>query len=114
MVSFMAKTTVINSDISGAASAKTVTFGWDGKSFEIDLTEKEKTELAKTLKRYLEAARPAPKGTNTTGPARSGRRAVGPAPAVVRAWARANKVKVPDRGRIPEAVMEKYLAANGK
>lgn len=38
--------------------------------------------------------------------------APGPSPAEVRAWARANGIAVPDRGRLPDAVRQACLAAH--
>ena len=52
----------ITDDISGAlirpGRGETVTFSLDGKSYEIDLTAKNATQLRKALRPYVEAGRP--------------------------------------------------------
>lgn len=54
----MARTVTVNvvSDLSSTGPAETVEFGFDGRIYEIDLTEDEKTELAGTLERYMAKA----------------------------------------------------------
>lgn len=47
--------------------------------------------------------------------AKSGKnKAKGPQPAEIRAWAIAQGMAIPDRGRIPQDVREAYIAAGGK
>lgn len=70
----------LTDDLTGAeipsGRGETVTFSVDGRSYEIDLTAKNASVLRKTLRPYVEAARPI-KGSRR-GPART--RSV-PAPA---------------------------------
>jgi hypothetical protein len=113
----MALQTVITSDLSGTGEAETVTFGLDGLSYEIDLTEKERADFEKAIKKYLEAARTVgrataaakakPKAAKATKAARSG-----PAPAEIRSWAQEHGFEVPARGRIPETVVQSYSDAH--
>jgi hypothetical protein len=105
---------IVESDLSGSANADTVEFGWGGKSYEIDLTDKEKADFEKSLKKYLEVARTgsrkaesAAKGARKVKPA-----STGPSPASIRVWAAENGIEVPARGRIPESVIAQYNEAN--
>ena len=101
----------LTDDLSGAdipaGRGETVTFSLDGRSFEIDLTAKNATALRKVLRPYIEAGRQSHV---------SGRRVVRTRVAAdtrtVKQWARANGYQVRDRGRIPNAVMAAFDAAN--
>jgi Lsr2 len=111
----MAKTVVTTDDIDGSPNAETVTFSFDGRSFEIDLSKKSRAALEKALKPYIDAGRAA--GTRSTrasgGSGRSrGRRSSSVDLAAVRAWAAENGIAVSDRGRISASVLEQYQAAH--
>jgi hypothetical protein len=109
----MAKTVVTTDDIDGSPNAETVTFSFDGRSFEIDLSKKSRSALEKALKPYIDAGRPV--GSRTTRGAGStrgrGRRPSSVDLAAVRAWAAENGIAVSDRGRISSSVLEQYQAA---
>ena len=45
------------SDLSGERDAQTITIGWQGYEFTVDLTSHEVNELAKMLRPYLEAGK---------------------------------------------------------
>ncbi|WP_338897379.1 Lsr2 family protein [Streptomyces sp. TG1A-60] len=96
----------ISDDIDGSEAAETIAFGLDGKSYEIDLNEANARKLRKALAPYVEAGRKR---------SRSGKAykqtQVAPDPAAVRAWAQANKLEVPARGRIPKRVYEAFAEA---
>jgi hypothetical protein len=111
----MAKTTIvrITDDLDGSAAQKTVSFSFEGKSYEIDLSKKNATALEKALKPYIEAARrvrrPTGRATGRSGNVSlQGKRDLN----VIRAWARANGYMVADRGRIPVNVVEAFESAN--
>ncbi|MEZ3182173.1 Lsr2 family protein [Streptomyces pimonensis] len=93
-------------DIDGSEATETIAFGLDGKSYEIDLNETNARELRAALEPYVDAGRKR---------SRSGRAyrqtEVAPDPAAVRAWAQANRMDVPARGRIPKRVYEAFAAA---
>ncbi|WP_327284179.1 MULTISPECIES: Lsr2 family protein [unclassified Streptomyces] len=97
----------ISDDIDGGEAAETVTFGLDGKSYEIDLNLANAKKLRKSLAPFVEAGR---------RQARSGKAykhtSLAPDPAVVRAWARSNELDVPPRGRIPKRVYAAYNEAH--
>ena len=111
MLSCMAAKTFVKfySDLSGeeiGESAETLSFSFAGKSYEIDLTSKERDDFERVLSKYLEAARPA----GAAG--RGARAASGLDPKVVRAWAIEAGLDVPSRGRIPGTIVEEYNAAH--
>lgn len=93
-------------DIDGSEATETIAFGLDGRSYEIDLSEINAGELRKALAPYVEAGRKR---------SRSGKAyrqtEVAPDPSAVRAWAQANHMEVPARGRIPKKVYEAFSAA---
>jgi hypothetical protein len=90
---------------------RTVTFGFDGAHYEIDLTDDNIDALREAFSDYIATAR------KVNG--RSGRPA-GSAPkrgnseglAKIREWANANGHEVSSRGRISQAVRDAYDAAH--
>jgi hypothetical protein len=111
----MAKTVVTTDDLDGSPNAETVTFSFDGRSFEIDLSKKSRAALEKALKPYIDAGRAvgSRSGTRSGGNARGrGRRSSAVDLAAVRAWAADNGIAVSDRGRISTSVLEQYQAAH--
>jgi hypothetical protein len=94
---------------------ETVTFGLDGSSYEIDVCEQHGAQLRDAFATYVGAARRSA-GRGSSRPSGSGRRrrsrGSGDA-ARVREWARGQGLAVPERGRIPADLAEKYAAANG-
>jgi hypothetical protein len=72
----MAKTTVVKliDDIDGSAAAKTVTFGLDGVTWEIDLSKKNALALEQVLAPYISAGRRSRPGTSHRRVAVSGGR----------------------------------------
>lgn len=94
-------------DIDGGKAARTIQFGLDGRSYEIDLSAKNAREMEKLFSRYTEAARP------LRGAAKRKRReAAGPSHGAVRAWAQDNGVEVNAKGRVPGDVIEAYEQAH--
>lgn len=95
-------------DLDGGVADSSVTFGLDGKSFEIDLSAKRAAELRSIMAPYVGAARPA--GGTTV------RRQRGIAPSsprrgdtsAIREWAAAHGHQVSARGRISAAVLKAY------
>jgi hypothetical protein len=106
--------TVLTDDLDGTAieegNGETVTFGLDGREFEIDLTKSNAKKLRSALDKYISA------GRRTGGQKRSRGRAARPSgspdPQDVRAWAHSHGVTVNERGRIPREIVEQYLAAS--
>lgn len=96
----------LEDDIDGSEASETITFGLDGKTYEIDLNNKNADKLRTSLQKFVEA------GRLRRGPAtgRGGvkRTTLGPSAREVRDWARTNGYVVPDRGRIPGDVREAF------
>jgi hypothetical protein len=88
----------------------TVSFAFEGKTYEIDLTDKNTDKLRKALAPFIDAGRPV---SGSTAPARSSRRRSGGNAdlAAVRSWAKSNGFQVSERGRVPKNVMDAYAAA---
>jgi len=104
-----------NSDV---PADETITFAIDGTTYEIDLSERNATELRDTFARYVGAARKVTRGggnrasgggrSRPTGGGRMDREQAG----AIRDWARKNGHNVSDRGRIPGSVVDAYEAAH--
>ncbi len=93
-------------------AGETVSFGLDGRRYEIDLTNDHADELRATLDRYVRAARKV--GGRQNRARANVAKATAPtdySPQAVRAWAKANKIKVSPRGRIPQSVVDQFRAA---
>ncbi|EFL24414.1 MULTISPECIES: histone-like nucleoid-structuring protein Lsr2 [Streptomyces] len=93
----------LSDDLDGREAEETVTFGLDGKSYEIDLTASNASKLRDALAPYVEAGRKRARSGKTYR-----RTSVAPDPAAVRAWARSHGMEVPPRGRIPKKVYEAF------
>nr|WP_205379188.1 Lsr2 family protein [Streptomyces sp. SID7805] len=98
---------MLSDDIDGGEAAETVTFGLDGKSYDIDLNPANAKKLRDALAPFVAAGRKRSKSGKAYH-----RTAVTPDPAAVRAWARSHHMDVPPRGRIPKKVYEAFNAAN--
>ncbi|HTR69243.1 MAG TPA: Lsr2 family protein [Mycobacteriales bacterium] len=92
------------------AGTETVSFTVDGSSYEIDVCDSHASEMREAFAPYVAAARRSSRGS--AGRRRRRGRAAGADPGEVRAWARANNVKVSERGRISAEVLDQYAAAH--
>jgi nucleoid-associated protein Lsr2 len=99
---------VLEDDIDGGRAGETVRFGYDGNSYEIDLSRENAQALRKTLGKYIKHAR---KASAPSRSARSDRNRVDNS--AVRAWAKSHGLEINERGRIPASVMKEYRAAQG-
>jgi hypothetical protein len=93
-------------DIDGTGNARTISFGLDGRRFEIELNKKNETALRKMLSPYIEKAREA-----KPAPLQRRRRLRKVDSAAVRLWAAENGIEVPATGRIRQDVVAQYEAA---
>jgi hypothetical protein len=100
----------LTDDIDGKPAAETVTFGLDGRTFEIDLSEKNARALRKDLAPWVSAARRV-SGRRARGARSANGSGSGVDPKAVRAWAAGQGIDVSPRGRISSEVLEKYRAA---
>ena len=104
----VSRTTVeILDDVDGKPAAETVTFGLDGREFEIDLSEKNAKALRKALAPWASSARRVG-GRKARAAAVA---ATGVDTKAVRAWAADNGLEISTRGRISGDVLEQYHAA---
>ncbi len=98
-------------DIDGREARETVSFGLDGVSYEIDLSEDNAGKLRTQLATWIGHARRSG-GRKITG------RRPGSGPSrqdlnEIRQWGRANGFQVSDRGRVSRELQEAYDRANG-
>src|SRR3954453_15049849 len=101
----------LEDDLDGGEATETVSFGLDGRTYEIDLNDKNAKALRDSLARYVGAGR---RSGGSRGTAAKRRTQVGTTAREIRDWARSNGHKVPDRGRIPADVREAFEAAHGR
>lgn len=100
---------VITDDFDGSEGASTVVFGLDGRSYEIDLSVENETELRDFLTHYIQRARrPRTGRTAAAAPAASKTEDI----SSIRAWAKENNFEVSDRGRISSEVRAAYAEAH--
>ena len=110
----MAQQVVVVDDITGEAGATTRRLRIDGVEYDIDLTNETFEALQEMLRPYLEKARVVPiakrgrLATENRGTPVRQKQELPAASATIRAWAAANGIDCPKRGRIPAAVIERY------
>lgn len=112
---------ILIDDIDGGDASETVTFGLDGHDYEIDVNDAHAAEVRKVIGEYTIYARRTSKGgkkakkaaTLNGTPVKNGKSVeLGPSARLIRDWARSNGVEVPDRGRVPQSVIDAYEAAH--
>lgn len=108
---------ILEDDLDGSQAAETVSFGLDGVSYEIDLSEANATRLREELAPWVGHATRVGgrRSTASAGGASSGARrksSGGRDLAAIREWARSNGHTVSDRGRISGEVLEAYDRAS--
>jgi len=96
-------------DTDGTEDANTISFGLDGKLYEIDLTEPNARALRDLLAPYIAAGRRVTSKTKRTPAASTGLNR--DQAAAIRAWAKLQGLKVSGSGRIPAHVIDQYKAA---
>jgi Lsr2 len=99
---------IVKDDLDGSDGAATVTFGFDGVMYEIDLGPKNRAKLQKAVEPYVGAGRRinrTRRGASRPAGQRIDR-------AAVRAWAKENGLTVSERGRISSYIMDLYEAAH--
>lgn len=97
-------------DLDGSEASETIVFGLDGRTYEIDLNDKNAAKLRKALEPYVNKGR---KLSQTRGSKRvgAGRAVADSDTAQIRAWAKENGYEVNDRGRVPADIKEAYAKA---
>ena len=111
----MAQQVVVVDDITGEAGASTRRLRLDGVEYDIDLTDESFASLQEVLRPYLEKARVVPMSKRGKSSSAEGRgtpvrqkQDLPAASSTIRAWAAANGIECPKRGRIPASVVERY------
>jgi hypothetical protein len=92
---------------------ETVSFAFEGTSYEIDVCSAHAKELQDTFGPYAEHGRRI--GAAGAGGRRRGRARTGPGrerSSEIRSWARQRGHKVSERGRIPASIIQEYEAAH--
>ncbi len=102
----------LDGTIIGPGEGGTVTFAFDGASYEIDLGRASRQSLRDALSPFIAKARSTGRRASAAPRARSASTASGDT-AAVRAWAQRNGLEVGDRGRIPAEIRAAYTAAQG-
>lgn len=96
-------------DLDGSTATETLSFGLDGATYEIDLSDGHAEELRAALQLWLSHARRSG-GRKSIGKGRSSSSEGSDERAEIRAWARSNGYEVGEKGRIAASVREAYAA----
>jgi hypothetical protein len=100
----------LEDDLTGGPADETVTFGVDGRVFEIDLNAKHAASLRQQLARFVERARQVHQRSRTTARTTASRERS----RSIRAWAEEQGFDVAGHGRLPASVIQEYdLAQSG-
>ncbi len=103
----------LTDDLDGSDAGQTVSFGFRGVEYEIDLNDKNAAKLEKALSPYIEAGRRASRRRRGASK-RQAEGAAGVRPAAVRQWAQEQGLAISARGRIPAQVVERYKESVGQ
>ena len=118
----MAKRTihVLVDDLDGGDAEETVKFGLDGIQYEIDLSKKNANKMRDAFAPYVSAGSKVGRGgvlaggRAATGRARSGAASDRDQNRAIREWAQSKGIKVSDRGRIKQEIVDRYQAEAGR
>jgi hypothetical protein len=103
-------------DVDGSAASGTVGFSLDGKTYELDLSDKNAKKLRDAFAPFVASARRGKGGgrRSSGGPKMTQKpTADRERTTAIREWARQHGHKVADRGRIPASVVDAYEKAAG-
>jgi hypothetical protein len=101
---------VLTDDIDGSEGAETVSFSYNGVDFELDLSSKNAKKFHDNMQFYADhGRRVGGRARRSGGGSRTTK--VSSDNATIRAWAKANGINVPARGRISGSVRERFEAA---
>jgi len=111
----MAKTVItrIVDDLDGSNGAETISFGYRGTNYEIDLGKRNASAFDKLMKPYVDGGRKVTAARSGRRASSNGRRSRSASDlAAIREWARAQGYAVSDRGRIWANIMDAYHASH--
>jgi hypothetical protein len=107
-------------DIDGKPAAESIVFALDGVQYEIDLSKKNATKLRDAFGPFLTAGTKVGRGGVVVGGRAASARGRGGAAAdreqnkAIREWAQNKGIKVSDRGRIKQEIVDRYNAEAGR
>ncbi|GGK43317.1 Lsr2 family protein [Pilimelia terevasa] len=110
--------TVLTDDLDGGTAEESITFGLDGISYEIDLSANNAGKLRETLQAYIEKATRIGRGAITPNNRRRNSPSAGTAAKdrelnkSIRQWAQQEGKPLSGRGRIPQTIVNEYLASH--
>ena len=115
-------TTTLIDDIDGSEADDTYSFGLDGATYEIDLSEKNAQRLSEALSSFVAAGRRVDSSRRgARARARQAKSTTRPATRVapdreqttaIRNWARSQGLTVSDRGRLSQSIIDQFEAAH--
>ena len=104
---------VLIDDLDGGEATETVTFGLDGATYEIDLSENNAAQLRDALAPWVgNGRRISGRATRPSGRRGASSPSSSTDTTAIRSWAKENGHKVSERGRISAKVQEAYAAAH--
>jgi len=103
----MARTTIVKltDDLDGSDAATTGSFAYNGAQYEIDLNKANEAAFGKAISKYTAAARKVGRSTKRSTSDKNELQAI-------RAWAKESNLKVSERGRIAQTVIDAYRASH--
>lgn len=90
---------------------QTIEFSWEGRSYEIDLSNKNAAKFAKQMEPWVEHSRRSKNGVSAPKRRSNGTQLHSSESKAIREWAVENGMQVNNRGRISAEVVEAYRAA---
>jgi hypothetical protein len=111
---------VLVDDIDGGEADETVKFSLDGVQYEIDLSKKNASKLRDAFGPYVASGTKIGRGGVVVGGRAASARGRGGAAAdrdqnrAIRDWAQSKGIKVSDRGRIKQEVVDRFNAEAGR
>ena len=110
---------VLTDDLDGGEADETVKFGLDGSQYEIDLSKKNASKIRDAMAPYVSAGRKVGRGGVVVGGRAATARVRGGTAdrdqnRAIREWAQGKGIKVSDRGRIKQEIVDRYHAEAGR
>lgn len=109
----MAQQIQLVDDISGAPADRTIRIGYEGRWFELDLTNDNVAAIEETLRPWLEKGRKATTETKPAQPKAKRPRGARSDTAKIREWAVGAGYEVPERGSLRREIVDAWHQANG-
>jgi len=93
-------------DLDSSEAHETVSFAFDGVSYEIDLSSHNAEKLRRDLAPYIQRARKVKPASQRRRATRTGAGRV--RSSEIRAWAEQRGLRISERGRIPSSIVQRY------